>query len=479
MNIPTILRIGTEQTIPDATFDDLQLRRLLSDKTIRVLSHPTGKEEIIARQEIFRLMRAAETYEKVKAVYTALKEYERSVRLWKASAVAVEKRFLFAEALTGFQEICTTLQTLGEIGVSSRFSALAQYWGAVLLAQTELDADIITVREILSRAGKCNISIAERCFMTRDEIPGTVFDELVAAAGALGLATPEPKTTRIRLNDALSNALAELYPEEMAQLDFYTEKYAALPFDAPNAYIAELDFFFAVLALCDKADEKEIPLCYPRIAQKRQYLAKGVYDISLFIKDADRIIPNDMFFAEGEPFFFITGANGGGKTTYLRASGINLILFLGGCPIFAHDAEIYPFTRVCSHFPADERFSSGGRLEEEAARVNYLLNHCDSETFIVFNETYSGTDDKLGCELTLSTAEKIRERGTFGLFVTHFHEVRAGGWPILNTVIEEDEFHKRTFRIVRDFGVTSSFADDILRKYCLDKASLAERGVGV
>ena len=79
--------------------------------------------------------------------------------------------------------------------------------------------------------------------------------------------------------------------------------------------------------------------------------------------------------------------------------------------------------------------------------------------------------------MTLDTASSIKERGTHGLFVTHFHEVRKGGYPMLNTVTEEDENHVRTFRIVRDLGITSSFADDILRKYKLDAASLAERGM--
>ena len=483
MTAPTILTVGQSQTIPDTTFDDLQLRRLLSDKTIRILSHPAEtpdgkKNEIIARQEIFRLMRDPDKYARIKACYVELKEYERAVRLWRASAVAVEKRYLFSEALAGFASICKTLGTLSEVGDSTRFAALSAYWREILSAQGALEADIASLKAILARAGKCNLSMGERYFLTRDDVPQTVYDELVTAAEELGLDIPERKNTRIRLNDAISNAVAELYPDEMAQCDSYIEKYKDLPFDAPSSYIAEFDFFYSVLALCEKADEKGIPLCYPTVADKRQYLAKKVYDISLFIKDADRIVPNDTYFSAEEPFFFITGANGGGKTTYLRASGINLILFLGGCPIFAEDAEIYPFTSVLTHFPADERFTSGGRLEEEQMRVNYLLNTCNADTFIVFNETYSGTDDKMGCEMTLDTASKIKEKQTFGLFVTHFHEVRAGGWPMLNTVIEEDEYHRRTFRIVRDFGITSSCADDILRKYRLDRVSRSERGVG-
>ena len=54
LNIPSLLTLGEKQTVPYQTFDDLQLRRLLDDKTVRVLSYPAGREEILQRQEIFR-----------------------------------------------------------------------------------------------------------------------------------------------------------------------------------------------------------------------------------------------------------------------------------------------------------------------------------------------------------------------------------------------------------------------------------------
>ncbi|MBQ7983412.1 MAG: hypothetical protein IJ302_07575, partial [Clostridia bacterium] len=356
-----------------------------------------------------------------------------------------------------------------------KLSSAAAHWSRVLASYERLEEDLAAMQTCLSVIGTFNLSFSERAYMTRDAVPETIYDGLSAGAEALGLSVSDRRGARIRLNDALSHAISELYPEEIARFDALCAPYSAVPFDAPVAYIEELNFYFAILALCERADAMGIPMCYPVPSEQRQYLARDVYDISLFLKNADRIVPNDTYFSQEEPFFFITGANGGGKTTYLRATGINLILFLGGCPVFAREAQIYPFTGVCSHFPADERFSAGGRLTEEKQRVDTLLTRCDGETFIVFNETYSGTDDKKGCEMTLETASAIREKGTFGLFVTHFHEVREGGYPMLNTVTEEDENHVRTFRIVRDLGITSSFADDILRKYKLDAASLAER----
>ena len=474
MPIPSLLTIGQKQGIPYQTFDDLQLRRLLDEKTIRILSYPAGKEELLQRQELFGVLRTEAGLARIKDVFAALKEYERAVRLWRSTSIEVEKRFLFAAALSQYRIICSMLSSLSDCG--AKLAAVAAYGKEALAALPNLDADLDAMQKQLSVIGKFNLSFAERAYMTRDDIPQTVYDELSSCADDLGLAMNDRRGARIRLNDGLSHAIAELHPEEIAAYDALCEPYRNVPFDAPIAYIEELNFYFAILALCEKADEMHIPVCFPAVSEKRQYLAHSVYDISLFLKNAQRIVPNDTFFSEDAPFHFITGANGGGKTTYLRACGINLILFLGGCPVFAQDASIYLYTQVCSHFPADERFSSGGRLQEEKQRVDRLLESCDADTFIVFNETYSGTDDKLGCEMTLDTASSIKERGTHGLFVTHFHEVRKGGYPMLNTVTEEDENHVRTFRIVRDLGITSSFADDILRKYRLDAASLAERG---
>ncbi len=473
MPIPSLLTLGQRQSIPYQTFDDLQLRRLLDEKTIRILSYPAGREELLQRQQLFGVLRTSDGLARIKDVFAALKEYERAVRLWRSTSIEVEKRFLFASALAQYRVLCAQLASLSDGG--EKLSAIAAYWRDALASLPNLDADLAAMQEQLSVIGTFNLSFAERAYMTRDAVPETVYDELAACAEALGLAMNDRRGARIRLNDGLSHAIAELHSEEIARFDALAAPYTDIAFDAPVAYIDELNFYFAILALCDRADEMSIPVCFPTPSDKRQYLAHNVYDISLFLKNAQRIVPNDTYFSEDAPFHFITGANGGGKTTYLRACGINLILFLGGCPVFAESASIYPYTAVCSHFPADERFSSGGRLQEEKQRVDYLLSLCDADTFIVFNETYSGTDDKLGCEMTLDTAGGLRERGTHGLFVTHFHEVRAGGYPMLNTVTEEDENHVRTFRIVRDLGITSSFADDILRKYRLDAASLKER----
>lgn len=75
------------------------------------------------------------------------------------------------------------------------------------------------------------------------------------------------------------------------------------------------------------------------------------YDITLLEKDEHNIIPNDVELTEKEPLFFLTGANGGGKTTYLRTVGVSVTMFLCGAPAPCAAAEIAPLKCVYTHFP--------------------------------------------------------------------------------------------------------------------------------
>jgi len=228
--------------------------------------------------------------------------------------------------------------------------------------------------------------------------------------------------------------------------------------------------------LIQRAAKIGVPHCNVKIAKTPQYIAKGLCDVSLLAKNCENIVSNNADFTENEPFCFLIGANGGGKTTYLRALGVNLILFLAGCPVFAKEAEIYPFDIVLSHFPRDERFDNIGRLDEEQKRTEEMLNLAESKvSFLLFNETYSGTDDKRGFDLLAETVTRIEKSKYFGLYVTHFHEVMSLDGPVLSAEVDSSDANKRTFRIVRSKGSASSYAADILKKYRLDKESLASR----
>jgi hypothetical protein len=99
----------------------------------------------------------------------------------------------------------------------------------------------------------------------------------------------------------------------------------------------------------------------------------------------------------------------------------------------------------------------------------------NGNAFFLYNETYSGADEARGFELLAFTAEKTVREGHFGLYVTHFHRVGELEYPILSAVVDTACGNKRTYRIIRSGRLTSSYANDILKKYRLDRASLQSR----
>lgn len=69
-----------------------------------------------------------------------------------------------------------------------------------------------------------------------------------------------------------------------------------------------------MLGFLDMIAEAGIPLTYPELSDERGIHVTEAYDVSLLAKNEKHIVPNDIEFTDAEPFYYLTGANGGGKT---------------------------------------------------------------------------------------------------------------------------------------------------------------------
>jgi len=297
----------------------------------------------------------------------------------------------------------------------------------------------------------------------------------VSIFSKFGLEPTKKRKMVLKQHHTFSDSSVELFGAEFFRLNSMLNSYTSLNFRGFFPYIRELNFYCEMRDFYISMGNRGIPYSFPKIVKEKRFTVKDLYDISLVNKECEKIVPNDTWFDKDYPFFFLTGANGGGKTTYLRSIAINMILSLGGMPIFAREGDIYPFSCVYTHFPKDERFAGTGRLHEELARTKAILSECDNDAFILFNETFSGTDDKKGYELLLETANEIKKRGIGGLYVTHFHEIQETSFPILGVTVDKSDENRRTYKITRRNNEKNSYAYDILRKYGLDRESLMER----
>ena len=471
---PSLLFLSDEANrkhMPAGLAADLNLDRLLTKDTLGYMLTVTDPDELSARQDIFRRMEDEAFLGALNRLSESLTGLIQATEACSKSGCELEELLLTRGRFKAYLSVCDQLEQLSGSPLldvlKERIGSLAGIRAELAEALKETDGCI----DELSETGLV-LESPTRLKLRRAEDEG-MYERMTGLMRGFGL-EPKLRNHRLRASSALSEAMAALSGECFDRLRELRRQFE--PRLGPDLTVLrrELEFYLELHSLIGRGRRAGFSVCFPELTDKKCFCADDAYDFTLLVKDC-AVVPNDIDFDEDSAVCFLTGANGGGKTTYLRSTAANLLLALCGCPIFASRAELYKFDYVCAHFPADESFTSSGRLVEEAARVDAMLADCGADSFVFMNETYSGTDDIKGAQMTLDTAERIKRLGAFSLWVTHFHEVSDRGYTMLTTVIDESDSSMRTFRIVKKRGDGSSYARDILKKYRLDAASLAER----
>ncbi len=461
-----LLRFESNDSLPQSVADDLQLSKILPSSAQKILLRPCGASNLPPRFELFSLM-DAELKCRLSEFLSELRAHSRALERFRDAKNVLEKLCLRIALHEGYLKIMQSIAALD--GKGELLSELAAYYNSKL--PSELADDLVRVRRLLERINRFFYLNSDKVWITPPSSEPTFTERFLSLASSLSLPAEPPKEHFFSLPASVCDSLFLLFTVEFAEIRSILDKYFMLDLREATAHIHELEF---LLAISDILDRAALPHCIPEISSAPEFVADELYDISLMAKKSD-IVPNDAEFTCTDRFFFLTGANGGGKTTYARALGINLLLFLSGCPVFAKSARIYPFSALLTHFPADERFTDSGRLDDERRRSDRMLAAAGDSPFLIYNETFSGTDEERGYSLLCSLADTLRTRGCFGILVTHFHRVSELGLPMLSVEIDTENDNARTYRIRRVSFSRSSFAADILKKYRLDKRSLAQR----
>lgn len=467
--------INNNNSIPQTVFADLYIDKLIPENVTKILSLPCRREEILARQEIFRLMENNAFHEWFSTLFTSLKVLDRAKCLADNAIHEVEYCALFYIYANAY---VTAIEKAENDFDTILLKSLKEQMTSLFKSIPLLKEHLSKYREIMSEVSNVEMQVGlnginiKRC--SDDE--KTICDKIYFAAEGIGYSSCNSISSRAsKMSRQLADAIVKFNPESFAKVkDLRSE--ISLHIDLGIlSLLNDMDFYFAIHNLRKKAERFGIPSCCANVSNRHEYRAERLYDISLLQKDCKNIIPNDIDLREGDSVYFIRGANGGGKTTYIRAAAINLLLFIGGCPVFGINASIYPFKNVFTHFPENEGFTVGGRLENEEKRLNEVNDNADRDSFLFLNETFSGADEKKGTELSLNLMKALKEKGTFCLFVTHFHNISESDIPSLTTVVDFTNENARTYKIVKSRDIKSSYAADILKKHGLDRISLQGR----
>lgn len=451
---------------------DLRMDSILSDNALYFISIPCNRQDILKRQEMFSKIMEDDGFISVQNCLVLLKTLEHTRELLSSAVNELEKVHYTVEKYRIYAKTVEALCSLKDLG--DLLCRVSEYFANQKIVCREiLDAVKFSEGRMLPfKSGL--ISLQDKVWITPENNVTDEYDLIKSCAEDLGLNTPKKKRFLLTVDKTLSDSICSMYSDSLTAIHQSLDKFAHINCFEILEYISEFEFIVEIVSLVKKAADNEIKYCFPKISDIPGYRAQEAADITLLSNGITNIVPNDIDFTD-DSFSFLMGANSGGKTTYLRAVAVNLIFFLSGCPVFAESAEIFPFEYVDTHFTSDERYTDTGRLDDEMVRVNEMFGRADGKcAFLFFNETFSGTDDKRGFELLKSFVDKLKKNKYFGLWVTHFPNVLTLDEPILTVQVGDN--NRRTYRVERSKDSSSSYANDILRKYRIDGESLRLRG---
>ncbi|MFA6947723.1 MAG: hypothetical protein WCQ72_01940, partial [Eubacteriales bacterium] len=370
---PTLLYADDEiGGIDPAVMRDLNAEKLISEDTLAFLCSPAGRLTRSARNAIFKalgIMDGGEHINDYNERFCALRESAgellHSEKLLASASGELAMLLGFDYFVKHYLDVCGAIMALPRVG------AIGELLGGFIDARED---ELSKLRDRVEKAE--NAVGALSCFTIKFTKSGVYVSRgaqtglcrsVRERAAALGYNIGhEKKRFAYDAEPELCQSLMKLYPNETSLLRSLHDDYKYLVSDGMSSLKKEADFYLELYGLYKRAAERGISACYAEYSEDLAYRACAASDISLLVKNCD-IIPNDIDFDSAHPVYFLTGANGGGKTTYLRAAALNLIFALNGAPVYAESAEVGGFNSVFTHFPSDESFTGSGRLVEEAA----------------------------------------------------------------------------------------------------------------
>lgn len=191
------------------------------------------------------------------------------------------------------------------------------------------------------------------------------------------------------------------------------------------------------------------------------------YDAAMAVGSDKPVIANDFEFRDGECFFVITGANGGGKTTFARMVGQILYFSRIGLLVPCNRAVIPYFRDVLTHFSDEESEKNGrGKLMEELVRLQPMVEQADENIFVVLNELFTTAATRDAGIMGRRVLSHFVKSGCSGIYVTHIQALAEEGEGIVSMVAElQEDHHTRSYRISRKPASEGEYEDSLITKY--------------
>ena len=210
--------------------------------------------------------------------------------------------------------------------------------------------------------------------------------------------------------DEINRILAELSATCAEFADTIKQSYNAL---------AHLDLIFAKAKLAYK-----MGAIVPKINSNGfVYLKRARHPLI----NQKAVVPITLSLGGDYDTLIITGPNTGGKTVALKTAGLMCLMAMCGLMIPCDDnSEIAVFNKIFADIGDEQSIEQSlSTFSSHMVNIISILDNCDNNSLVLFDELCAGTDPIEGAALAKSILMTLSDRGVKIISTTHYPELKA------------------------------------------------------
>jgi hypothetical protein len=229
----------------------------------------------------------------------------------------------------------------------------------------------------------------------------------------------------------------------------------------------ESAFYLACANLHRALARRNVPTCFPvpTPTEPHRFDCADLRDVGLCLATSNNI-QGTTIEADRKALTVITGANGGGKSTFLRSVGTAQLMMQAGMFVTAQAFTANVRSGIFTHFTREEDATlTHGKLEEELTRMSTLVDQINPASLLLFNESFASTNELEGSQIALQIIDAMVDSGVKVLLVTHLYDLARSLHARHDTTqlflrAERHPDGVRTFQLVPGEPEPTSYAQD-------------------
>ena len=233
----------------------------------------------------------------------------------------------------------------------------------------------------------------------------------------------------------------------------------------------ELGFYLGCVNLHARLTRSGVPICFPTATPivPAEFRCRDLRDVGLCLTTRNTVTGNDID-ADGKFLIVVTGANEGGKSTFLRSVGTAQTMMQAGMFVTAESFQANVTRGIFTHFKREEDATmTRGKLDEELARMSDIADYIGLKSLLLCNESFASTNEREGSQIARGVIDAFTEAGIKVVYVTHLYDLAHSlhnrhDRNHLFLRAERRDDGARTFRLMPAEPEPTSYGQDSFRR---------------